>query len=69
MLILTAAASAMTGKIKAVYKPIPENQRIYDRLFKLYMQLHDLFGTSDYAENQFKLMKELLSIREEVRGG
>ena len=64
-----AAASAMTGKIKAVYKPVPENQGIYDRLFKLYMQLHDLFGTSSYAENQFKLMKELLSIREEVRGG
>ena len=64
-----AAASAMTGEIKEVYKPVPENQRIYDRLFKLYMKLHDLFGTSTYTENQFELMKELLSIREEVRGG
>jgi L-ribulokinase len=63
------AAHAMSGAIKAVYEPIVENQQIYDRLFKLYMRLHDLFGTSAYAENQFDLMKELLVIRNEVRGG
>ncbi len=64
-----AAATAMTGAINVVYEPILENQRIYDRLFELYMNVHDLFGTSGYAENQFNLMKELLVIREEVRGG
>ena len=30
-------------------------------------RLHDLFGTREYAANQFTLMKDLLKIRDEAR--
>jgi L-ribulokinase len=40
---------------------------VYERLFALYKQLHDLFGTREYAANQFNVMKELIAIREEAR--
>lgn len=62
------AADAMTGIREKQYAPIAENVPVYDRLFSLYRQLHDLFGTRKYAENQFGVMKELLAIREEQRG-
>jgi L-ribulokinase len=61
------AAEAMSGISETVYEPIPENRTVYDRLFILYRKLHDLFGTHNYAENQFGLMKELLAIRDEAR--
>ena len=61
------AAQAMTSVSDTVYEPIAANQEIYGRLFRLYIRLHDLFGTKDYAENQFDLMKELIAIRGEVR--
>jgi len=63
------AAEVMTGVMDTVYEPIPENQAVYERLFVLYKKLHDLFGTKEYAENQFDLMKELIAIRDEVRNG
>ena len=63
-----AASKAMTGIREIQYVPVPENVAVYDRLFDLYKRLHDLFGTRDYAENQFSVMKELISIREEQRG-
>ena len=47
---------------------IKENADTYDRLYGLYRKLHDIFGTRDYAENQFDIMKTLLAIRDEVRG-
>ena len=61
------AAQAMTAVAEIVYEPIASNQEIYGRLFRLYRRLHDLFGTKDYTENQFDLMKELIAIRGEVR--
>jgi L-ribulokinase len=51
------------------FEPIPENQEIYNRLFAVYKRLHDLFGTREYAANQFDVMKELLAIRERARSG
>ena len=62
-----AAAQAMTSVSETVYEPIAANQETYGRLFALYRRLHDLFGTKEYAENQFDLMKELIAIRGEVR--
>jgi L-ribulokinase len=61
------AAQAMTSVSETVYEPIASNQEIYGRLFRLYRRLHDLFGTKDYAKNQFDLMKELIAIRSEAR--
>lgn len=55
------AARAM-GKIKdTVYRPIPENGRIYDRLFAEYRTLHDYFGR---GEND--VMKRLKNLKKSV---
>jgi len=64
----SAAADAMTGIREKQYAPISANVAVYDRLFGLYKRLHDLFGTREYAENQFGVMKDLIAIREEQRG-
>jgi len=63
-----AAADAMTALDEKSYAPLPGNAAVYEKLFQLYKQLHDLFGTRDYAANQFPVMKELIAIREEARG-
>ena len=63
-----AAADAMTGIREEQYAPIPENVAVYERLFSLYKRLHDIFGTKEYAANQYDVMKELIAIREEQRG-
>ncbi len=46
-----------------VYKPIPENSKIYDELFNLYKILHDSFGTKSYSGNLYYVMKKLLQIK------
>ena len=58
------AAAVKMGKLKEqTFKPIPENQTIYDKLYAEYIQLHDYFGR---GENN--VMKRLRAIRNEVRG-
>ena len=62
------AAQAMSGLKEIVFEPIPQNQKVYNRLFKLYKDLHDAFGTRDWNGNLYHVMKELLEIRDETRG-
>jgi len=62
-----AATRAMTGVLDQAFRPEPAAVPVYDRLYKLYRQLHDLFGTKEYEQNQFNVMKELLGLRDEVR--
>jgi L-ribulokinase len=58
------AAAQKMGKLKdTVYKPIPENQTIYDKLYAEYVTLHDYFGR---GEND--VMKRLRAIRNRVKG-
>lgn len=64
----TSAAQAMTGIRERRFIPDPVAVAVYNRLFALYRRLHDIFGTRQYAQNQFDLMKELIAIRDEVRG-
>ena len=60
---IQAAAQSM-GKLKdEVFRPIPENQAIYDKLYAEYVTLHDYFGR---GEND--VMKRLRAIRNQVRG-
>lgn len=61
-----SAAKAMTGVKDTVYKPIAENVKVYAKLYKLYMQLHDGFGISGSAASLGNVMKELLAIKEAV---
>jgi L-ribulokinase len=56
----------MTGTSKE-FIPIEENHLVYKRLYSLYKQLHDSFGTKDWNGNMFNVMKDLLNIRDEVR--
>lgn len=55
------AAKAMSKIKEKVYKPIPENVLIYEKLYNEYKRLHDYFGR---GENN--VMKRLKNIKKEV---
>ncbi len=59
---ITHAAQSMAHLKSEGYVPIPENQRVYDRLFAEYLRLHDYFGR---GENN--VMKTLKKIKAEVK--
>jgi L-ribulokinase len=56
------AAKTMAHLKQESYKPIPENQQVYEKLFAEYLRLHDYFGR---GENN--VMKTLKKIRAEVK--
>jgi L-ribulokinase len=56
------AAQNMAHLKAETFKPIPENQKIYERLFTEYLRLHDYFGR---GENN--VMKTLKKIKAEVK--
>lgn len=62
------AISRMTGVQDKIYQPIPQHVQVYERLFQLYMQLHDAFGVAGKQSNLFNVMKDLLTIRDTVLG-
>ena len=62
-----SGAQEEQGKAK-VYKPNPAAKRVYAKLYALYRQLHDAFGTAAYNESLYNVMKDLLALRDEVRG-
>jgi L-ribulokinase len=55
------AAKYMAHLKAETYRPIPENQAVYDRLYKEYIRLHDYFGR---GEND--VMKVLKRIKAEA---
>jgi L-ribulokinase len=57
------AAQSMARLKEEVFRPIPENAKVYDKLFAEYLRLHDYFGR---GENN--IMKTLKQIRDEFRG-
>lgn len=63
-----AAQEAMTGLKRKVYKPNPEAVAVYKKLYTLYKQLHDAFGTTAWKGNCHNVMKTLLELRAETRG-
>ncbi len=56
------AAKHMGGLSETVYKPIAENVKVYDGLYKDYVYLHDLFGRSKGSEVG-GVMKRLRALR------
>jgi L-ribulokinase len=60
------AQTAMCGIKDTTFKPIPENQKVYQQLYALYKQLHDGFGLKDNAAAMGNVMKELLAIKEKA---
>jgi len=61
------AVEAMTGVLDERFQPVPENVRVYDRLYAQYRKLHDSFGKEGHSEDISTVMKELLAIRDEVK--
>jgi len=51
-----------------VYYPRQEDSEIYNKLYKLYRELHDIFGTKEASYNLYHVMKELIEIRDKVKG-
>ncbi len=60
-----SAQAAMTGLKEDSYKPIPANQAVYQRLFDLYLALHDAFGGVNPAADLGHVMKDLLALKAE----
>jgi len=60
------AQDKMTGTSR-VYNPIPENNAVYKKLYSLYKQLHDAFGTKQWNGAMYNVMKDLLAARDEAR--
>lgn len=58
-----SAQAAMTGLKEIVYRPIPENQEIYQKLYTLYLTLHDSFGGVSRSADLAHIMKDLLEIK------
>lgn len=59
-----AAQTAMTGTKEQSFCPIAENQDVYERLYRLYKQLHDAFGGLNAKADLKGVMKELLAIKQ-----
>jgi len=49
-----------------VYTPNPEAVKTYSKLYKLYKQLHDSFGTVNKGSDMFNVMKELIEIKNKI---
>ena len=60
------AIKEMTG-VSNTFIPIAENHEVYKKLYSLYKQMHDGFGTKTWNGNMFNVMKDLLNIRDEIR--
>ena len=61
----TEAQRAMTSLKSVSYRPDPENQKVYDRLYRLYHQLHDAFGGRQSQADLGHVMKDLIQIKNE----
>lgn len=61
-----AAIAAMGGVQPHVYTPNPAAAAVYEKLFRLYRQLHDAFGIAGNKTDVSAVMKELLTIRDQV---
>ena len=62
------AQKVMAG-IGKTFNPIPENHNTYKKLYTLYKQLHDGFGTVKWTGNMYNVMKNLLDIRDSIARG
>ena len=55
--------SQMTTFRDIIYKPDASNFPVYRKLFGIYRQLHDAFGTDAYTAKLNNVMKDLLELR------
>lgn len=58
-----AAQKAMTSIKPLQYKPIPAHRKTYEKIYRLYLQLHDAFGGVNKSADLSRVMKDLLAIK------
>ena len=46
------------------YKPRPAAQQTYNRIYKLYLELHDAFGGRNDKVDLSQIMKQLFEIKQ-----
>ncbi len=61
------AQAAMCGIKDVTYKPAAANNKVYQRLYILYKQLHDAFGTREWSGRLANIMKDLLKVKDSVQ--
>jgi len=61
------AQRRMTGVKPKVYRPNAAAAAVYAELYPLYRTLHDAFGTQSGQEQLYRVMKDLIAIRDRVR--
>jgi len=66
---VTEAQRALCRVRDTVYEPDRRRHATYTRLYGLYRQLHDAFGTTSWSGRVSHVMKELIALREEQRMG
>jgi L-ribulokinase len=62
-----AAQRAMTSLRPEIYRPDPARRRVYDKLYKIYMELHDAFGGVNRGADLSRAMKQLFAIKGAAR--
>jgi L-ribulokinase len=59
---------AMVGPPARTFTPTKEGTPVYEKLYRLYRQVHDAFGVPGADGSLFNVMKELLTLRDQARG-
>ena len=59
---------AMVAAPARTYTPTKEGTAVYEKLYRLYRQVHDAFGVAGTNGSISNVMKDLLTIRDQARG-
>ncbi len=62
-----AAQKRMVNPKTTTFKPQPRAAAVYDRIFKVYRMVHDALGTQEFKGDLYRIMKDMIAIRDEVR--
>ena len=60
------ATPAMTAVQSQRFTPIAANVAVYEKLYRIYRQLHDAFGIRNHQADLAMVMKELLDLRDQA---
>ncbi|HEY9154458.1 MAG TPA: ribulokinase [Opitutaceae bacterium] len=61
------AQRRMTGLAKKQYRPDAKRRKVYDELYRLYLQVHDAFGGVNRSADLSRVMKDLLALKHAQR--
>ena len=57
----------MTGLAKKQYRPDAKRRKVYNELYRLYLQVHDAFGGVNRSADLSRVMKDLLALKHAQR--